>query len=358
MTSRRVASAPDEQTQPRLVALPELPGLPGLVARHFEPARDYPTLAEHLTTVNVHDGHEAVDTAESLRHDWEHRDGINLDEDVLVAEVDGRIVGSAGLDWRQRGERVFHHLSVEVQPEFRGRGLGRVLLDWGEARVASGLAAGDMGAAMPRPHVLSVWAAPETPGVQALKAAAGYSIEGYGMMMLRHLADPIPDRPMPDGLEIRPVGPEDHRRIWDADVEAFRDHRDPGERTEADYISTFTDPTTDTSIWQVAWDGDEIAGSVWNTIYPDQNKKLNVRRGWLDHISVRRPWRRRGLAGALIVSSLAILRGKGLEQAALGTDTENLSGAVHLYETLGFRQHRVHANFVKPIGVPGRASSA
>ncbi len=357
MSSQRAASTTEQSATPRLVALPELPGLPGLVARHFEPTRDYPALAEHLTSVNVHDGHEEVDTAESLRHDWEHRDSIDLDQDVIVAELDGRIIGSAGHDWRQRGERIFHHLHAEVQPEFRGRGLGRTLLGWAERHASAGLAAGRIGAALPYPHVLSVWAAPNTPGVHPLMTHFGYSIESYGMMMLRNLADPIPDRPMPDGLEIRLVRPEDHRAIWNADVEAFRDHRDPGERTEADYVSAFTDPTTDASIWQVAWDGEEVAGSVWNTIYPDENEKFNVRRGWLDHISVRRPWRKRGLAAALIVRSLETLREMGLEQAALGADTENLSGAVRLYESLGFRQHRVHANFVKPIGRRGQANS-
>jgi len=56
---------------------------------------------------------------------------------------------------------------------------------------------------------------------------------------------------------------------------------------------------------------------------------------------VRRPWRRRGLASALIVSALAGLRDAGMTEAMLGVDTENPSGALHLYESLGFgvREH-------------------
>ena len=49
-------------------------------------------------------------------------------------------------------------------------------------------------------------------------------------------------------------------------------------------------------------------------------------RGWLEHISVRRPWRRRGLASALIARSLRVLRERGFEEAALGVDAENLVG--------------------------------
>ncbi|MEO8208708.1 MAG: GNAT family N-acetyltransferase [Chloroflexota bacterium] len=331
---------------------PHLPGIPDLVTRHFDPAADYPAVVDFLVAVNTHDVLESIPTIASLRIEWESM-AMDPATDVLVAEVDGEMVGLAHHDWRQRGARIFHHMNVAVGPAFRHRGLGRALVDWTEAAVAASLAGGDHPAATTLPHILSAWAAPSTPGVDALAARMGYAIESYGMMMVRALADPIPDLALPDGLEVRPVRPEDHRRIWDADTEAFRDHRNPAERTDADFVAAFADPDTDTSLWQVAWDGDEVAGSVMNTIYPEENAQFGVRRVWLDHITVRRPWRRRGLASALISRSLRTLQQMGLEQAALGADTENLSGAVKLYESLGFRQHHVHANYVKPIEVPG-----
>jgi ribosomal protein S18 acetylase RimI-like enzyme len=52
---------------------------------------------------------------------------------------------------------------------------------------------------------------------------------------------------------------------------------------------------------------------------------------------VRRPWRRRGLARALLTRSLKMFQDMGMEEAALGVDTENLSGALRLYESVGFR---------------------
>jgi ribosomal protein S18 acetylase RimI-like enzyme len=70
-----------------------------------------------------------------------------------------------------------------------------------------------------------------------------------------------------------------------------------------------------------------------------ENEALGVRRGWLHRVSVRRPWRRRGLASALIVSALAGLLDAGMTDAMLGVDTENPSGALHLYESLGFVVH-------------------
>ena len=52
--------------------------------------------------------------------------------------------------------------------------------------------------------------------------------------------------PLPDGLEVRPVLPEHHRAIWNADEEAFRDHWDHAVVTEDDFVKFFGDPDIDT----------------------------------------------------------------------------------------------------------------
>jgi ribosomal protein S18 acetylase RimI-like enzyme len=86
-----------------------------------------------------------------------------------------------------------------------------------------------------------------------------------------------------------------------------------------------------------------------NFVFPEENERLGVARGWLQHVSVRRPWRRRGLAAALIAESLRALRDRGLAEAALGVDAENTTGALRLYESLGFRRHRTGVSFRKLI---------
>ena len=131
----------------------------------------------------------------------------------------------------------------------------------------------------------------------------------------------------------RPIGGD-----LEAENEAFRDHWGHREMTE----NTFTRPSLgrelDTDLWVVAWDGDEIAGVVQNWIWPEENERLGVKRGWLEHISVRRPWRRRGLARAITAASLVRLREAGMTDAMLGVDSENPNGALGLYEGLGFGQ--------------------
>jgi ribosomal protein S18 acetylase RimI-like enzyme len=82
-------------------------------------------------------------------------------------------------------------------------------------------------------------------------------------------------------------------------------------------------------------------------IWRAENETLGVRRGWLERISVRRPWRKRGLATALIVSALEGLRDRGMTDAMLGVDAENVTGALGLYEKLGFRVKDRSTNYRK-----------
>jgi mycothiol synthase len=158
--------------------------------------------------------------------------------------------------------------------------------------------------------------------------------------MLRPTLDDIADFPMPPGLEVRPVLSEHYRAIWDADREAFRDHWGYAEPSEADYEGWLTDKTVfQPELWQVAWDvaSNQVAGQVRTFINHAENEKYQRKRGYTEFISVRQPWRRRGLARALIVRSLLVQKEQGMAESALGVDSENTSGATRVYEACGFR---------------------
>jgi mycothiol synthase len=99
----------------------------------------------------------------------------------------------------------------------------------------------------------------------------------------------------------------------------------------------------------VAWDGDEIAGAVFNLINAAENKQLDRRRGLLDSVFVRRPWRRQGLAAALVARSLVVLRERGMTSAWLGVDADNPMGAVGVYERAGFVVEMRSIAFRKPM---------
>lgn len=329
------------------VSLTDAPAISGLRFRTFDPERDYEAFVELIHACHLADGIDWLPTEASLRSDDEHATEYDPRRNVLLAEIDGRLVAGARVDVRTREGIGVHQLEGWVRPDRRRQGLGRTLLHWNERRAAAVARVDGRGPE----RALGAWCDETQAGAIALYESEGYGIVRYNFQMVRDLADPIPDAPLPEGLEIRPVAEADHRPIWDADTEAFRDHWDSGERTEDDFVSWFAEPDLDTSLWRVAWDGGEVAGSVMTFIWSEENEKLGIRRGWLEHVSVRRPWRRRGLASALIADSLRALRAAGMSEGALGVDAENVSGALRVYEALGFRRFRTGLSYRKTFTV-------
>jgi mycothiol synthase len=313
--------------------VPDAPPIPGLSFRLFRHAADYEAIATLIRDASVADGNDYVPTAENVQIEAENDAGFDPRTGYVLAELDGRLVAVGQAFVQVRDGVTVYTSSGTVHPSVRRRGLGRAILRHNE-KVLRGIAdtRTDEGG-----RTFGAWSSEREAGSDALLASEGYAPVRYGFSMIRDLHSPLPDAALPTGLEVHPVLPEHHRPIWEADAEAFRDHWGHREWTEEDFRALFSQPDLDTSLWRVAWDGDEVVGSVQTWIWQAENEALGVRRGWLEHISVRRPWRGRGVARALIVSALEGLRAAGMTEAMLGVDAENLTGALRLYEGLGFR---------------------
>ena len=317
-----------------------LPGLPSdVTVRPFDLAGDAADLARFMGSVNIADGHNEVLTPEEVLIEWRRTPGFEPGRDALILEDAAGFVAHVNVDAQVRDGKVVHWIKGWVRQDRRRQGIGRALLAWAERHSALRVRSGNT--PQPElPHVLGFGALEKNPAAMGFAASTGYAPIRYGFQMRRSLAEPIPDVAMPHGFEIRPVREEDHRKIWEADVEAFLDHFEPRVQTDDDFVATFAFPGLDTSLWRVAWDGNEVIGVVMNAIFPEENEAIGVKLGWLEHVSVRAPWRGRGVAKALIVSSMQAHRERGMEFAALGVDAENPTGALALYEGLGFRPHQ------------------
>lgn len=324
-----------------------LPAVPGLAVRTADES-DWPALASLLNRAHAADGVEEVQTAESLRMEWEPLGAFRLGRDVLLAEIAGEPVAfCVGYRVARDALLVLESFGA-VAPEHRARGIGTALHRATRRRLAAEAAEDRRpGVREFRTYCLEI----ET-GYRALLEDEGFVPIRFGFEMRRSLTGSLPEHALPAGIELRPVTPDQHRAIFDADNEAFRDHWGFREFDEGDYRARFDHPDTDPSLWQVAWDGDEVAGVVMNVVFESENATLGINRGWLEHVSVRRPWRGRGLAKALCAASFRTLREHGLDEAWLGVDAANPTGALQLYEGLGFGVVRRWYAFGRPLEGP------
>ena len=317
--------------------------------RPFDMASDYEPIADLVTRSNTDDGIEEVMTVPSMRLSVAPDGHYHPERDVRVAVVDGQRAGYVQLQSRHRSPgRVVHRFELWTFTGWRRRGVGSALLAWVEERGREIKAAGEIGSPG-EPHVLSGGVEMRVAAGVAFADARGYELIRYAFEMRRPLDAPIEDAPLPPGVELRPVREQDHRTIFDANAEAFRDHWEAAERTDDDFRILFAEPALDTSIWAIAWAGDEVAGASINWIDPDENERLGIELGWLGQVSVRRPWRRQGVGAAVITESLRTFRDRGMTEARLGVDAENPTGALALYEKLGFERHMTWGIYRKEL---------
>jgi mycothiol synthase len=323
-----------------------LPAIPGFVVRHLRMPDDLPQMNAIANAVRRSQGDTFYTTVEQMRQFYESLPGSDPARDVAVAEIDGRIVGYGRAGWHDlpAGPRIYEMFPF-VDPTVAGEEVFMVMVDALETRLRV-IAAEHP----PGEKLFETFGGDSAPEREAMLLALGYEPVRHGYAMLRPTVDDLSDAPLPEGLEIRDVLPEHLPPIWEADQEAFRDHWGFSPGTDGDYERFATDPVmSDTSLWRVAWDGDEVAGQVRAYINDEENEQFGRKRGYTEFISVRRPWRHRGLARALIAASFPLLRVRGMTEVGIAVDTENVSGALSVYERCGFRPINRTTTYRRPL---------
>jgi mycothiol synthase len=321
----------------------------GLRLRGFQGDDDFPKMMDVSDESKRADDIDHNETLKGLQVSYQHLVNCDPTTDMLMVEVDGTLVGYSRVWWQQveDGPRGYLHFA-QLLPTWRGTGLRRLMLRYNEHRLRA-IAADHDGAA---PRTFECWAGEgETDWIELLEGE-GYRAIRYSFEMVRPNLDEIPDAPLPAGLEVRPVQPAEIPQIWAAAREAFRDHWGFSEAEWADdgWFAAWQElPSFKPALWQVAWDGDQVAGMVLNFIDEIENKRFNRRRGYTETICVRRPWRRRGLARALIARSLALHKAQGMTEAALGVDADNPNGALQLYTRMGYEVVKRESGYRKPL---------
>jgi len=326
--------------------LADAPAIPGLDFRRFRGDVDIAEMVRVANACHDADGVDEVVTVEGMATDYADLTNSDPYQDALLAEVDGRLLAYARVEWEDEnnGGRTYTSFGF-VDPAWRRRGLGRAMLHENERRLRQ-IAADHR---HDRPRWLGSFGADRDGSNTHLLLNEGYVVVRHFYDMVRPTLEDIVDLPLPAGLEVRPITTAQMRTLFEADAEAFRDHWGGIDSSEAALRRWIGSPTFDPSLYIVAWDGDRIAGGVVNVIDPIENERRGHQRGLLDSVFTRRPWRRRGLARALIGRSFHLLRERGMTSAALGVDAANRNEALALYESSGFTLHRSSAAYRKPF---------
>ena len=310
---------------------------PHLVLRAYRGPEDHQAMQDTAAAVRADNGDREIGTVADLDNHYAHLDQVALPRDCALVELDGVVIAYGRASWSELadgGAQV--ECILNIHPDARGRGVEELLA--GHAIRRARELAGDPDRARGRSANLVVFVSGRDEVQRSVLSGLGFRIIGHGASLIRPDFQAIPDLPLPEPFEVRPIDPADramHRRVWEASARAFAETAGEDKPTEAKYDEFLSDPSFAPELWQVAFDGDRIAGQILN--YMGDLEADGTRIGWTEGISVQPEYRRRGLARALLARSLITVRDAGATCAGLGVDLRNPNHAADLYQSMGFR---------------------
>ena len=281
--------------------------------------------------------HGVDDVSETEIRHWFSNPQLDIQRDIFVAEENGAPVAYADVgDAGETGELFW--IDIRLPPD-ASAAAGEALLAAAERRALERAAELRPGST---PRIITD-AASTNERLAALLVGAGFRLYRHAYRMVVDLEREPGEPHFPDGLEVRNFEAGEERAVFDAVNEAFEDSWDhvPGNFEEWCHW-TVENEQFDPGLWWVAREGDEIAGFCLCRPH-----EAEADMGWVASLGVRRPWRRRGLARALLLASFHEFKRRGFARVGLGVDADSLTGANRLYESAGMRPIRQHDLYEK-----------
>ena len=223
---------------------------------------------------------------------------------------------------------------IVVHPQFRGHGVGRLLVETALAATPDGR--------------LRLWAHGDHPAARALAASLGFT-EGRRLEQWRRsLFSPLPALVLPDGVRLRSFQPGTDDEPWLAlNARAFAHHPEQGGWTLQDLQARMDEAWFDPDGFLIAEDdgpdhGSAMIGFHWTKVHgstvhaePGGEPHAHEPIGEVYVVGVDPDHQGRGLGRALTLAGLHRLRAQGLPQAMLYVEGDN-AAAQSVYRRLGF----------------------
>jgi len=279
---------------------------------------------------------------EGLRKDWQtpnfdpalnSRVVLNQKEEmVAITEV-----------WDVVEPPIHPFIFGRVHPNYEGMGIGSEILRWSINRSKRVLQR------VPEDARVSVRAysiSNYEPSKELLEDHNFRRFRGTWQMVI-DLNNELPEPVWPEGMTLQPyVHEHDGEAVYLADADAFRDHwgfiDEPFDVGYRRWLHGMVqDEEFDPGLWFIAVKGRDIAGAA----ICRRRSWESADAGWVRSLFVRKPYRRQGLALALLHHAFREFQKRGKSQVCLGVDSQNLTGATRLYEKAGMRIKRQYDQY-------------
>jgi len=292
------------------------------------------------------DGFEWIQTGEDIENHYIDTQDRDPFKDITLIEIGARTIGYGEVSVEKSdADTLILWNFVHLLPEWRGKGIREAVFEFNEKELVKRARKGG-----PRSH-FQTWANDAPNDWKSLLLDKEFRPSWDALEMVRSDLDDIPNYNLPNGLEVRPVTPVDYRHVWEGMRDAYKEEPwfTESKFDEASYRAWVSSSDLCPELWQAAWDGTRLAGIVQNFIKKQENEAFNRRRGHTERIFVAPSWQRKGVAKALISRSLRVLRDNGMEDATLDVVAENVSGALNLYRSMGYKEIHHFTFYRKPI---------
>jgi mycothiol synthase len=302
----------------------------------YQSEADLRAIADLYNACDAVDKFDQGSSPAELKEDYADPD-FDLSQDLrLWRNEDGSLL-AVGSVWRPVPDTTVQgYLSLKVHPDWRYQGLEEQIIAWAEARLLKAAQGLNL------PVQMDVGCYDSQTELIDLSQRQGFSPTRYFFRMTRSLAEPIPASTLPEGFTLRPVNAEQDAEAWVAMFnQSFIDHWNHHDLTLRDfhYYCSLSFYRPELNLVAVAADG-TFAAFCESNIFPEDNARTGRLEGWVGVLGTRRGFRRQGLGRAMLLAGLRALQNVGMETALLGVDADNPSGALGLYQSVGFEQSR------------------
>jgi len=292
------------------------------------PARssDIEAVHEVIAKQNIVDFGNALRTLADLQKLWE---SIDLDNDTCIAFADGKLAGYAEL---RDNDSPFIYLADRNNVDLAYQ-LLTILEDKAVSRKKETVN-------------LFTQISENNKTLLQLFAANGYK-SNISFLIMELVLSEAPTPPQwPAGITVRPfVKDQDEQATYETDEEASKDkgYHEPLSYDGWVKRMGMDKESFDPSLWFLACAGSEVTSVALNVFA----KELNT--GWVDHLSVKQAWRKRGIGKALLLHSFTEFYQRGIQHIKLSVDSKSLTNAPRLYESIGMKTVQQYHIYRKEI---------